>query len=108
MMKSYLILMTVLLQFIIIITQDAQTVIVNGLIANGKEGFEPFLGHILIGKNGKILNVIRETGTEGNEIRKKYQNIEIIDAKDKIVIPGGVDSGVKIISKVVIIFIQEQ
>jgi len=41
------------------------------------------------------LNVLRETGSELNEIKEKYKNVETIDAKDKLVIPGGVDAGIK-------------
>ena len=92
-MNSKLILL--LIQFLLINSQDVKTLIINGLLVTGKQGNSPFLGHILIGKNGKIVNVIRETGFELNDIQKKYQNAEIIDAKDKIVIPGGVDSGVR-------------
>ena len=88
-------LIVLLIQLIIINSQDAQTLILNGLIANGVEGVEPFVGHIVIGKNGKIINVIRETGTEGNDLKAKNPNSEIIDAKNNIVIPGGVDSAVK-------------
>ena len=46
----------------------------------------------MIGKNGKIVNVIRETCFELNDLKEKYRNAEIIDAKDKIVIPDGVDA----------------
>ena len=84
-----------LIQFVLFNCQNIQTIITNGLLVTGKEGLEPYIGHILIGINGKILNVIRETGSELNELKQKYQNIEIIDAKDKIVIPGGVDPGVR-------------
>ena len=94
-MNSKIILILILVQFIIINAEDVQTLIINGLLATGEEGLEPFLGHILIGKNGKIINVIKETGTEANDLKEKYKNSEIIDAKDKIVIPGGVDPGVK-------------
>ena len=94
-MNSKYILLLLLIQLVIIDTEDVQTLIMNGLISTGKEDIEPFIGHILIGKNGKILNVIKETGTESNDLKQKYQNAEIIDAKDKIIIPGGVDSGVK-------------
>ena len=86
----------VLIQLILINSQDIKTLIVNGLLVTGKQDVSPFLGHILIGKNGKIVNVIRETGFELNDLKEKYQNAEIIDAKDKIVIPGGVDSGVRL------------
>ena len=92
-MNSKLILL--LIQFLLINSQDVKTLIINGLLVTGKQGNSPFLGHILVGKNGKIVNVIRETGFELNDIQKKYQNAEIIDAKDKIVIPGGVDSAVR-------------
>lgn len=91
--KHFLILLFI--QLVIIISEDVETLIINGLIGTGKEEVEPFLGHILIGKNGKISNVIRETEVEVNILKQKYPNAEIIDAKDKIVIPGGVDSGVK-------------
>jgi len=89
------ILLIFLFQLAIINCQNIQTIIINGLLVTGKEGLEPYLGHILIGKNGKILNVLRETGSELNEIKENYKDAEIIDAKDKIVIPGGVDAGVK-------------
>jgi dihydropyrimidinase len=89
------ILLILLLQLVFINCQNIQTIIINGLLVTGKEGLEPYLGHILIGKNGKILNVLRETGSELNEIKEKYKDAEIIDAKDNIVIPGGVDVGVK-------------
>ena len=92
-MNSKLILL--LIQFLLINSQDVKTLIINGLLVTGKQGNSPFLGHILIGKNGKIVNVIRETGSELIDIQQKYQNAEIIDAKDKIVIPGGVDSAVR-------------
>ena len=95
-MNTKQILILFLIQFVLVSSEDVQTLIMNGLIATGKEEFEPFLGHILIGKNGKISNVIRETGVEENELKLKYPNAEIIDAKDQIVIPGGVDSGVKL------------
>ena len=94
-MNSKYILILLLIQLIIINSEDVQTLIMNGLIATGKEDIEPFIGHVLIGKNGKIVNVIRETGIESNNLKQKYQNAELIDAKDKIIIPGGVDSGVK-------------
>ena len=81
---------------ILVNSQDIRTIIVNGLLVTGKQDVSPFLGHILIGENGKIVNVIRETGFELNELKEKYQNAEIIDAKDKIVIPGGVDAGVRL------------
>ena len=89
------ILLILLFQLVIINCQNIQSIIINGLLVTGKESLEPYLGHILIGKNGKILNVLRETGKELNEIKEKYKDVEIIDAKDKIVIPGGVDAGVK-------------
>ena len=75
--------------------QDVKTIILNGLVATGKEGIEPFLGHVLIGKNGKIVKVVRETGSDANDLKQKYDNVEFIDAKDKVVIPGGVDTGVR-------------
>ncbi len=84
-----------LFQLVFINSQDVKTIILNGLLATGKEGIEPFLGHILIGKNGKIVKVVRETGTDANELQQQYENVEFIDAKDKIVIPGGVDTGVR-------------
>ena len=89
------ILIILIFQLIISNCEDVQTIIMNGLIVTGKEGVVPFIGHILIGKNGKIINVIRETGSESNLFKDKYQNSDIIDAKDKIVIPGGIDPGVK-------------
>mgnify|MGYP002625334287 CR=1 FL=1 len=89
-------LILVLIQLILVNSQDIRTIIVNGLLVTGKQDVSPFLGHILIGENGKIVNVIRETGFELNELKEKYQNAEIIDAKDKIVIPGGVDAGVRL------------
>ena len=92
-LKHFLIVL--LIQLIIINSQDAQTLILNGLITTGLEGVESFIGHIIIGKNGKIISVIRETGTEANELKEKYQNSEIIDARNTIVIPGGVDTSVK-------------
>ena len=106
------ILILLLVQLIITNCQDVKTIILNGLVATGKEGIEPFLGHILIGKNGKIIKVVRETGSDENDLKQKYDNVEFIDAKDKIVIPGGVDTlifwKVFIILKVVIIFLQVQ
>ena len=89
------ILILLLFQLVIINSEDAQTVIMNGLIVTGKEGLAPFLGHVLIGKNGKIINVIKETGSESNLLKEKYQNSDIIDANNKIVVPGGIDPGVK-------------
>ncbi len=86
----------VLIQLILINSEDIETLIINGLLVTGKNDVAPFLGHILIGKKGKILNVIRETGFELNELKEKYQNAEIIDAKDKIVIPGGIDPAVRL------------
>ena len=98
-MNSKLIL--ILIQLFLINSQDIKTIILNGLLVTGKQNVSPFLGHILIGKNGRIVNVIRETGSELNDLKEKYQNVEIIDAKDKIVIPGGIE----IVLKVVIIFL---
>ena len=93
-MNSKLIL--ILIQLFFINSQDIKTIIANGLLVTGKQDVSPFLGHILIGKNGRIANVIRETGFEFNNLKEKYQSVEIIDAKDKIVIPGGVDSTVRL------------
>ena len=89
------VLVLILIQLVIINSQDVKTIILNGLLSTGKEGIEPFIGHILIGKNGKIIKVVRETGSDANELKLKYENVEFIDAKDKIVIPGGVDTGVR-------------
>ena len=88
-------LFLLLIQLILINSADAQTLIMNGLIATGKEGLSPFIGHILIGKNGKIINVIRETGLESNLLKEQNPNVDIIDAKNKIVVPGGIDPSVK-------------
>ena len=77
-------------------SQEPQTLILNGLIVTGKENESPFKGHIIISKTGKILDVIRETGTELNKLKSQYKDIEIINAEDNIVIPGGIDAGVKI------------
>ena len=95
MYHAIFILVSIFIHFVIINSQDVQILIMNGLLVTGEEGIESFLGHILIGKNGKILSVLRETGNIGNELKEKYPNSEIIDAKEKIVIPGGVDPGVK-------------
>ena len=82
-------------QLIFINSQEIETLILNGKLVTGKEGLSPFIGHILIGKTGKIIDVIRETGTESLSLVTKYKNIEIINAEKNIVIPGGVDPGVK-------------
>lgn len=92
---EFLNLLILLSNIFIINSQEIQTLILNGLLITGKEGLGPFNGHILIGKNGKIIDVIRETGTESISLKQKYSNIEIIDAENNIVIPGGVDPGVK-------------
>lgn len=55
------ILITLFIHFVIINPQDVQTLIMNGLLVTGEEGIESSLGHILIGKNGRILSVVRET-----------------------------------------------
>ena len=75
--------------------QEPKTLIINGLIVTGKENESSFKGHIIISNTGKILDVIRETGTELNKLKSQYKDLEIINAEDNIVIPGGVDAGVK-------------
>ena len=50
-MNTKQILILFLIQFVIISSEDVQTLVMNGLIVTGKEEFGPFLGHILIGKN---------------------------------------------------------
>ena len=97
MVPIILIAISLLLQLNPIIPQEVQTLIINGLVVTGKENQSPFKGHILISKAGKILEVIRETGDELNNLKSKYKdnNIEIIDAENNIIIPGGVDPGVK-------------
>jgi len=45
-------LLILLFHLVFINCQNIQTIIINGLLVTGKEGLEPYLGHILIGKNG--------------------------------------------------------
>ena len=62
--------------------QEPKTLIINGLIVTGKENESPFKGHIIISSSGRILDVIRETGTELNKLKSQYKDIETINTPD--------------------------
>ena len=93
--KYLFLILSIIIQLSFINAQKVKTMILNGLLVTGKENQAPFKGHILISKEGKIIDVIRETGIESNQLQSQYKDIEIIDAENNIVIPGGIDSGVK-------------
>ena len=84
---SFIILFCIISQ----IKTEIKTIITNGKIVSGQVGSTPFIGHILIDSSGVISKI--QQGDDSTLI-EKYPDAEIYDAKNKIIIPGGVDPSV--------------
>ena len=87
--RNLFILSTFLL--IIEVNSEIKTIITNGQIVSGQLGTSPFIGHILIDSSGIISNILQ---CDDSTLQEQYPDAEIINAKNKIIIPGGVDPSV--------------
>ena len=72
-------------------TSKISLVIFNGNIVTGEDYEECSFGIILINNDGKIEDIIKSNLTTSFIMKQKYPKVKLIDAKGKLVIPGGID-----------------